>query len=212
MNLEKPLNNNQEKAEVPKSNSMEENQQEPTLPGILSSTVESTLERDEKIQSIREDLKRKFDGEFTLEQKEDWLKLEGHVFDENGFYRVVDEKGFKDFIDTGVVRSSPTGTDENIYGGFNIGNRPTSFPSFSKGSPDLSYVRENSDNYIFESGIPMYKKGDQNPVTQSEVKGRHWAYRPIDQSTGVVITEMTSDMIKNIYKLDKDKNLYLKSK
>lgn len=148
--------------------------------------------------------------ENNIEKTISWLKLENHIFDENNFYRIVDEKGFEDFLKTGFVRSSPDGTDSKIVKGFDIGHRPTSFPSFDKGTPDLSYARENSDNYIFESAVPMYKRGDKNPATGSAIKGRHWAYRPIDSQSGNIIKEMTADMIKNIYKLDKDGGLYIK--
>ncbi len=140
-----------------------------------------------------------------------WQKLENYVFNEENFYRIVDERGYNDFLETGIVRSSPTGTDSNIHGRFDLGHRPTGFPSFSKGSPDFSYCKSGEDNYIFESAIPMFRRGDKHPIHGGSIKGRHWAYRPINPETGEVIKEITKDMIINIYKIDKESNLYLRT-
>lgn len=214
MKFESPTPISKEKKEVAESILTTEQPKE-IISSVISKPIEVESEevKGQKVQVIREDLLRKFDGvESSLEQEDKWIKLENHTFNEDSFYRIVDEKGFKDFKETGVVRSSPTGTDSVMQGRFDVGSRPTPFPSFAKGTPDLSYSRANSDNYIFESGIPMYGRGDQNPATQLPIKGRHWAYRPIDPTTGHVVTEMTLDMIKNVYKLDKDGSLYVKGK
>ncbi len=147
----------------------------------------------------------------NLEKETGWTKLENYTFDEDNFYRIVDEKGFEDFLETGLVRSSPTGDEPIISEDINIGGRPTAFPSFSKGAPDLSYTKKGSDNYIFESEIPMYKRGDIHPTIGFPIRGRHWAYRAIDQETGQVLNEMPANMIKNIYKIDTQGSLYIKS-
>ncbi len=149
-------------------------------------------------------------GQNNLEKETGWTKLENHKFDENNFYRIVDEKGFEDFLKTGLVKSSATGDAPNFVEDINIGGRPTAFPSFSKGAPGLSYAKKGSDNYIFESEIPMYKKGDIHPTTGFPIRSRHWAYRPIDQETGEVINEIPANMIKNIYKIDPEGSLYIK--
>lgn len=146
----------------------------------------------------------------TQEKINEWIKLENHDFDPNNFYRIVNENGYKDFLEKGILRSSPTGTESEMVGRFDIGHRPTSFPSFSKGEPDLSYLKEGEDNFIFETDIPLYRRGDKNPVTGNSIRGRHWAHRPIDEKTGKVITEVKPEMIKNIYKVAKDGSLYLK--
>ena len=125
----------------------------------------------------------------NIEEKEQWVLLENYVFDEHSFYRIVNEEAYLDYQQNKVLRSSPEGTPSHIVGRFDIGHRPTSFPSFSKGVPDFSYAKDGEDNYIFESNIPMYKRGDKNPVHDGIIKGRHWAYRPIDQETGNVIKE-----------------------
>ena len=143
----------------------------------------------------------------NIEEKEQWILLENYVFDENSFYRIVNEEAYQDYKQNKIVRSSPEGTPSHMAGRFDIGHRPTSFPSFSKGVPDFSYAKEGEDSYIFESNISMYKRGDKNPVHDGTIKGRHWAYRPIDQETGNVIKEMNTDMIKNIFKLDNQVSL-----
>lgn len=178
-----------------------------SLEGNKTEEIEKDMLLREKLHELdeqAENLKKE------TEQQIEWVKLENHTFNEDNFYRVVDQKGFDDFQETGVVRSSVTGTDPKMVGRFNIGNRPTSFPSFDKGAPDLSYLRPEEDNYIFESSSPMYKRGEINPVTQKQIKGRHWAYRPIDITTGNVITELPKTLVKNIYKHDKLGDLYIK--
>lgn len=104
-----------------------------------------------------------------------------------------------------------------MVGKLNIGNRPTSFPSFSKGAPDKSYFKNDGDSYIFETDTVLFGRGEKNPVTGTEVGigpedggSRHWAYRLIDAQTGKVVTKMPAELIKDIYKVDKDGNLYLK--
>ncbi|MDQ5954381.1 MAG: hypothetical protein QG583_309 [Patescibacteria group bacterium] len=203
----------------------------------IESNSENFSKQDEKVSSIEQtvnlsnpnsisEVKAKLNLEENLnhlnnqaeeltkrtKQSIEWLKLDDPKFDENSFYRVVDEKGFKDYQDNQIVRSSPTGTDSHVVKNFDIGHRPTSFPSFAKGEPNLSYAKEGEQNYIFESNIPMYRSGEKNPVTEMDIKGRHWAYRPIDQETGEVIKEMTPEMIKDVYKVDKEGNLYIQKK
>lgn len=159
-----------------------------------------------------------FDREAEILKKEAeqgirWLALDNHKFNEEGFYRIVDSEGYQDYLNTNILRSSPTGTKPDITpGGINIGNRPTSFPSFAKGEPDMNYLPKDDDGYIFESNVPMYARGDINPVTGNKIVGRHWAYRPIHEETGENITAMTPDMLNNIYKLKKDGTLHVKDK
>lgn len=165
-----------------------------------------------------------FEGNFTIQNENQknseiaaierersirWEKVQTNVFDDERYYRVVSEDGYKDYLQNDVIRSSPDGTDSHVVNGIEIGHRPTSFPSFDKGAPDLGYAKGDSDNYIFESSIPMYRRGDENPATGNRIKGRHWAYRPIDPATGDIIKDMDSSMVGNIYKLDKEHNLFI---
>lgn len=182
------------------------------LGGSEEELVKREEVQDEKVEEVKEMLEEKSEGvvENSLEE-EKWLPLKDYSFDENSFYRIINEEGYRDYKTNNILRSSPDGTPSHMVGRFDIGHRPTSFPSFDKGAPDISYAKEGEDNYIFESKIAMYKRGDKNPTHGGTIKGRHWAYRPIDQETGNVIKEMNSDMIKNIFKLDKNGNLYIKS-
>lgn len=151
------------------------------------------------------------------EEINEWSKLENFEFNPNNFYRIVGENGYKDYLEKGFLRSSPTGTEAHMIGNLNIGGRPTSFPSFSKGTPDINYLKKGEDSYIFETDAVLLARGEKNPVTGKEVGksagdggSRHWAYRAIDEKTGEAVKEMSADMIKSVYRIDKDGNLYLK--
>jgi hypothetical protein len=114
----------------------------------------------------------------------------------NSFYRIADEASYNDFINSGVVRSkSAAGLNET-----NISNRildrSTSFPSFDKGKINTNYFPENGNAYIYKSDIPMFARGEINPVTNTRITGRHFAYRPIDMNTGNVIKEIPKEQIQ----------------
>ena len=140
----------------------------------------------------------------------EWKKLENHQFNEQNFYRIVNKAGYNDYLENGILRSSPTGTEDRFVGSINIGGRPTSFPSFNKGKPDLTYLKVGEENYIFETDTTLFARGDINPATQEEIRGRHWAYRMIDPVTGKNLTELSKDHVKNIYRIDVDGSLYIK--
>lgn len=171
------------------------------------SEVKNELNFDSKIKALNDQAKIL---QLETEQQLDWVALgEDHQFDENNFYRVVNEKGYADYLENGVVRSSPTGDKPKQYGNMQIAGRPTAFPSFAKGAPDLDmYSEKDMNNYVLESDQEMYRRGDVNPVTQNTIRGRHYAYRPIDQKTGDTITELDSSAIKDVYKKDKLGELY----
>lgn len=153
----------------------------------------------------------------SQEKIDEWSKLENFEFNPSNYYRIVGENGYKDFLEKGFLRSSPTGTEAHMIGNLNIGGRPTSFPSFSKGVPDSNYLKKGADSYIFETDAELLARGEINPVTGKEIGkstgdggGRHWAYRAIDEKTGQAVKEMPASMIKSVYRVDKDGNLYLK--
>lgn len=133
---------------------------------------------------------------------EDWVKLENHEFNPDKYYRIVSQRGYNDFLDTGIIRSSPTGTEDD--------HRPTAYPTFAKGNPDLTYSKKNEDNYIFETDQMMYCLGEINPITNSIIRGRHWGYRLLDEKTGDPILEIKPELITKIYKVDKDGCFYVK--
>lgn len=166
------------------------------------------MENQEKSLSIQVEILEK-----EKEKNINWKQLESYSFNEDNFYRIVSAEGYLDYLNNDVVRSSPTGTKENLTeSGFNLGNRPTSFPSFSKGKPDINYMEKESDSYILESEVDMYKRGDKNPVTENDIIGRHWAYRVIDSQTGKDLKSLPSNMIKNIFRLSDNGHLYIQDK
>lgn len=164
------------------------------LGGSGAELEEKTTEIDKAIQETSVSAQQKI---------YEWIKLEEPNFDKDKFYRIVDEAGYRDFLERDVVRSSPTGTKGD--------NRPTAFPSFSKGEPDIkTYAEEGTDNFVFEAQGPLYKRGDINPVTGRQIKGRHAAYRPIDGETGETRTQMRAEEINNIYKVDNKGDIFLR--
>lgn len=144
-----------------------------------------------------------------LFESEKWTQIKNPVFNEDYYYRVVSERGYRDLKESGVVRSSPDGTESDMHGRFDLGHRPTPFPSFSKGEPDLTYLKNGEKNFIFEYDKQMYKRGEKNPITENTIKSSHWAYRPINEE-GKVSNEIKKEELKNIYMVDEDKNFYAK--
>jgi len=115
-------------------------------------------------------------------------------------YRIADEASYQDFMSSGYVRPKSL-TPEFQSKTFNnfteaMADRPTSFPSFAKGEPAWDYLPKEGKGYIYATEQPLVRRGDVNPITGQQVKGRHWAYRPIDENTGKVITELPADKVK----------------
>jgi hypothetical protein len=115
-------------------------------------------------------------------------------------YRIADQASYNDYLNSGVVRSKSAvpGWRENVTTSLQeaMADRPTGFPSFAKGSPAFDYLPEEGPGYIYSTDIPLVKRGEVNPVTGKIVKGRHWAYRPIDSQTGDVLKEIPANNIK----------------
>jgi len=115
-------------------------------------------------------------------------------------YRIADEASYQDFVESGFVRPKSLTPEwqSKTFANFREGmvDRPTSFPSFAKGEPAWDYLPKEGKGYIYATEQPVIRRGDINPVTGLKVKGRHWAYRPIDETTGKVITELPADKVK----------------
>jgi hypothetical protein len=118
----------------------------------------------------------------------------------NKSYRVAGEDAYQDFLNTGVVQSADgklSGLRDVLPDGRVIQiRRPTGFPSFQKGYADLSYADPSMKNYIYETSVPTFKRGEINPVTGERIKGRHYAHRPIDMNTGEVITQLPAKDVR----------------
>ena len=114
-------------------------------------------------------------------------------------YRVAGLDAFEDFKNTGVVRSSdgslPTFKFADLKGNFHQIKRPTGFPSFQKGYADMRYAPEEGA-VVFETALPTYKRGQINPVTGRQIRGRHYAHRVLDPETGAAVTEIPGSEIK----------------
>lgn len=113
----------------------------------------------------------------------------------NKSYRVTGLDALQDFQNTGVLRSVQQGSPEGATLLEKTMNRPTSFPSFQKGYADLRYLPEEG-GAIFETSLPTYKRGQINPVTGNQIKGRHYAHRVINPETGATLSEIPASDIK----------------
>lgn len=111
-------------------------------------------------------------------------------------YRVAGLDARADFEATGVLRVK---TPEVPAGASLIermmGNRPTGFPSFQKGYADMRYLPEEG-GVVFETSLPTYKRGQINPVTGKQIKGRHYAHRVINPHDGRTLSEIPGGYIK----------------
>jgi hypothetical protein len=113
----------------------------------------------------------------------------------NKSYRVAGRDAFDDFVESGVVRSYTPMPKPGMSLAERLGQRPTAFPSFQKGYADLGYLPKKG-GVVFETGLPTYKRGQQNPVTGEIIKGRHYAHRVIDPKTGATLSRVPGDDIK----------------
>jgi hypothetical protein len=120
----------------------------------------------------------------------------GSVFkpwDNSMGYRVVNQEGYDDAVKSFLVRSNPKG-DNTLF------SRPTGFPSFAKGKPSKNFFKtDNTPHYIMETDIPLYARGEANPVTGIPIKSSHGAARPIDPITGETLTSFPIEDLNAIY-------------
>lgn len=110
------------------------------------------------------------------------------LVNKNASFRVAGEDAYKDFIESGVLRS---GLGDPVSIGEKIVYRTTPFPSFQKGYADLKrYSNPSMKNYVFKTNVPTFKRGEANPVTGNIIKGSHYAHRPINMETGEIINSL----------------------
>jgi hypothetical protein len=115
-------------------------------------------------------------------------------WDDNMGYRVVNQEGYDDALKSFLVRSNPKG-DNTVF------SRPTGFPSFAKGKPSKNFLNTDATpHYIMETDMPLYARGDVNPVTGIPIRSSHGAARPIDPITGEALTSLPIEDINAIYK------------
>jgi hypothetical protein len=115
-------------------------------------------------------------------------------------YRAVNEAAYKDLIDSGVVRGRAAAAPMTSSGASGlsqlIGDRPTAFPSFERGKVLTSYLPKTGQGFIYETDIPMVRRGEINPITGERIRGRHFAARPINPITGDVLSEIPASAVK----------------
>jgi hypothetical protein len=112
----------------------------------------------------------------------------------NKSYRVAGLDALEDFQNTGVLRSVAPKIKANFAERI-LPARTTSFPSFQKGYADLSYGKPGG-SVIFETSLPTFKRGDINPVTGQQIRGRHYAHRVINPETGGALSEIPASNIR----------------
>jgi predicted deacylase/NTP pyrophosphatase (non-canonical NTP hydrolase) len=102
-----------------------------------------------------------------------------HFKDPNLFYRVVHgNHAFQDILDSSLVRTN-FNSKPSVPGVLSLGNRPTMFPSFSKGEASMSYAHSNPEHYIITSADPSLKPsnhgrhGKGNTMFPTDEHGNH---------------------------------------
>ena len=106
------------------------------------------------------------DGEVTApETNAPLTKTSSDFKDPDSFYRViVGDEAFQDIVDSGLVRTNSKSKPKPNPGEISLLNRPTRWPSFSKGKASMSYAASNPNNYIVVS--------DDSSI-QPSTKGKH---------------------------------------
>ena len=91
-------------------------------------------------------------------------------FNSNAYYRTLGKEGFKDAAKSGKLRA-------NLKGDGSVLNRPSDVAYFSKGKVGDYPGKE----IIAETKLPLYKRGDINPITGLTIRGRHGGYKNINK-------------------------------
>jgi hypothetical protein len=114
----------------------------------------------------------------------------------NNSYRVAGIDNYEDFLNVGRLRSVTPRSTPGMTFQEKLGQRPTGFPSFQKGWADLAYAPADKEAVVFETSLPTFKRGELNPVTGFQIKGRHYAHRVFNPETGDVLTSIPAKDIK----------------
>jgi hypothetical protein len=119
-------------------------------------------------------------------------RTENNFANENESYRIiVGDDAFNDIVESGVVRTNAD-TKAKKEGGIDLGNRPTAYPSFSKGKASMSYAKENANHYIIVT---------EDASIQPSKSGRHGkgtTMFPTDEN-GNHLKELSGEKVK-VYK------------
>jgi hypothetical protein len=114
--------------------------------------------------------------------------------DPDAFYRVIHgDSAYQDILNSGKVRTNYNAKPKpNTGGGVSLANRPTAFPSFSKGEIALRYAESNPNHYVIATKDPSIK-----PSTRSR-HGKGSTMFPTGKD-GKHLTELPSDKV-DVYK------------
>jgi len=114
--------------------------------------------------------------------------------DPDAFYRVIHgDSAYQDILDSGKVRTNYNAKPKpNTGGGVSLANRPTAFPSFSKGEIALRYAESNPNHYVIATKDPSIK-----PSTRSR-HGKGSTMFPTGKD-GKHLTELPADKV-DVYK------------
>ena len=119
-------------------------------------------------------------------------RTENDFANENESYRIiVGDESFQDLVDSGVVRTNAESKGKSSKG-IDLSNRPTAFPSFSKGKASMSYAENNPSHYIIVT---------EDASIQPSTKGRHGkgtTMFPTDEN-GNHLKELSGEKVK-VYK------------
>ena len=89
-------------------------------------------------------------------------------------YRVIGgEAGLNDALESGLVRANPNGEINPNP----LLNRPSDVAYYEKGK-----IGNYPGEYIAETNKPTYYKGEINPVTGKQIKGRHYGAAPYNEA------------------------------
>lgn len=117
------------------------------------------------------------------------------------FYRVIaGNEAFNDIVTSNVVRTKPN-LQKQTEGIISLGNRPTAFPSFTKGKASVEYANSNPNNYIIVSSDPSIK-----PSTIGR-HGKGTTMFPTDNA-GKQLSELSGEKV-SVYKHAGDGNYQL---
>jgi hypothetical protein len=116
---------------------------------VIDKTKAELAALNQPAQSEQSDIERRTQEEFN---------------NENESYRViVGDEAFNDIVESGVVRTNADSKKSQTLAE-RLANRPTLFPSFSKGKASMEYAAANPNNYIIVT---------EDPSIQPSTAGRH---------------------------------------
>ncbi len=173
-----------EKVKADQKAQQESNPTDPKEPEIIPS-IEVSPDMDFEFAESTE--KSKNENNQLVEKR----KLEDFNNPDESYRVIVGEEAYNDIVESGVVRTNAETKSKN-EGKIDLSNRPTAFPSFTKGKASMEYAAENPNNYIIVT---------EDPSIQPSKVGRHGkgtTMFPTDEN-GNHLKELSGEKVK-VYK------------